>query len=62
MADLLEKRVKMLKSKIEQLKSEVQRLDKQDKAGLLSPLERMKLNSLQQEQKELQAKLRELLM
>jgi predicted RNase H-like nuclease (RuvC/YqgF family) len=62
MADLLEKRVKSLKSKIEQVKSEIQRLDKQEKAGLFSPLDRMKLNSLHQEQKELQAKLRELLM
>ena len=62
MADLLEKRVKSLKSRIELVKSDIQRLEQDDRAGKLSPLERMRISALQQEQKELQVKLRELLM
>ena len=62
MSDLLEKKAKSIKTKIDQIKSEIIRLDKEANAGLLSPLERMKLSSLREEQKELNTRLRELLM
>jgi len=62
MTDLLERKVKALKSKLEQVKDEIARLDKEEKAGLLSPIERMKMTSLQQERQDLVAKIKELLM
>ncbi|KPK95576.1 hypothetical protein AMJ80_04840 [bacterium SM23_31] len=62
MSDLLERKVKSIKNKLDQIKSEIVRLDKEESAGLLSPLERMRLASLKEEKKELNVKLRELLM
>ncbi|MFC1555863.1 hypothetical protein ACFL67_02160 [candidate division KSB1 bacterium] len=62
MASILEKQVKSLKDRIEKLKHEVQRLEKEDQAGLLSPLERMRLQSLKDERAELITKMKELLM
>jgi len=62
MSDLLERKVKSIQTKLEQIKSEIVRLDKEKNAGLLSPLDRMRLDSLKEEQKELNARLRELLM
>ncbi len=62
MTDLLTQKIRATKSRLEQVKAEVEKMEKDDKAGMLSPLDRMKLGSIQQEHKELQAKLRELLM
>ena len=62
MSDLLERRVKSIKNKLEKIKSEIVRLDKEDNAGLLPPIDRMRLASLKEEQKELNGRLRELLM
>lgn len=62
MSDLLERKVKSIQTKLEQIKSEIVRLDKEKNAGLLSPLDRMRLDSLKEEQKELNVRLRELLM
>ena len=62
MSDLLERKAKSIKTKLDQIKSEIMRLDKEQNAGQLSPLERMKLSSLREEQKELNTRLRELLM
>lgn len=62
MADLLEKKVKAIKSKIEGINADIERLEKDDVAGMLSPLEKMQISSRHQEKKELQVKLKELLM
>lgn len=62
MADLLEKKVKAIKSKIEEINVDIERLEKDNAAGMLSPLEKMRISSRHQEKKELQVKLKELLM
>ncbi len=62
MADLLSTKISALKKKIEACKEEITRLDADDKAGRLSPLERMRLSSLKDEHNELVAKLKELAM
>ena len=62
MADLLETRVKTIKKKMEEIKAEIEKLNQAENEGRLAPLERMKLDSLREEQKEFQAKLRELLL
>ncbi|MFC1730341.1 hypothetical protein ACFL6I_08385 [candidate division KSB1 bacterium] len=62
MSDLVQKRVKLLKDKLEKLRVEVSQLEKEEQAGLLSPIERMRIASLHEERKELLAKVKELLM
>ncbi len=62
MADLLEIKVKALKDKLEVLKAELTRLEKENSAGLLSPIERMRLESLNQEKRDIVLKIKELLM
>ena len=62
MGDILEQKVKAVKAKINNCKADLERLQKENAAGNLSPLEKMQISSLIQEQKELNVKLRELLM
>ncbi|MCP4727778.1 MAG: hypothetical protein GY863_22260 [bacterium] len=60
MADLLSSKISALKKKIETCKEEIKRLDADDSAGRLSPIEKMRLSSLKDEHNELVAKLKEL--
>lgn len=62
MADYAEKKVKALKEQLDKAKNEIERLTKENDAGLLSPLEKMRLNSLETEKRELVLRIRELMM
>ncbi|MCP4726545.1 MAG: hypothetical protein GY863_15985 [bacterium] len=57
MTDLQSTRIMSIKKKIEENKKEIERLQS---AGALSPLERMRITSLNEAQKELDVKLKEL--
>ncbi len=57
MTDLQSTRIMSIKKKIEENKKEIERLQS---AGTLSPLERMRITSLNEAQKELDVKLKEL--
>jgi len=61
MSELLANKAKSMKDKIASLQSEIDRLEKENSAGLLSMIEKMKIPSLIQAQKDYKAKLRELL-
>lgn len=62
MSDYAEKKVKVLKGQLDRAKSEIERLTKENQAGLLSPLEKMRLTSLEDEKRDLVMKIRELMM
>ena len=62
MSDYAEKKVKALKEQLDKAKNEIERLAKENDAGLLSPLEKMRLNSLETEKRDLVLRIRELMM
>jgi len=62
MSDLLQRKVNAIKEKIDKLDAEIEHMEKESTAGLLSPIERMRLTSLKQEKNDLKVKMKELLL